>query len=92
MLCWVGDETHGRKIVAFMGTIDLIFATMMLTAVALQSTYLPGTLTGCSNYNGQEAVKKMFIYEAEENTQKNYSSRDICRSFMTEWITAIAIM
>lgn len=83
---------HARIVAAFAGTMDLIFATMMLTAVILQSTYLPGTLTRCNNYNGQEAVEKMFIYEAEKSTQEYYSSRDVCRSFMGEWILAIAMM
>jgi hypothetical protein len=70
---------------------------MMLTAVVLQSTYLPGTRAGCSNYNGQETVKKMFIHEAERvsnaaKSTKNYTSRDVCRSFMAQRDIAMATM
>lgn len=78
-----------------MGTLDLAVAMAMVISIGLQTTYLPTTLAGCSNYNGPEAVKRLFdnIVSQSGVTVTGAKSipypKDACRNFMSSWIIAI---
>ncbi|KAH7128562.1 hypothetical protein B0J11DRAFT_274340 [Dendryphion nanum] len=73
---------------AFLGTVDLLLALGLIAGIAMQSTFLPGTMAGCRSYHGPAAVQDMLKREAVARTAKQkplarpITSNNVCRDFV----------
>jgi hypothetical protein len=81
------------KAFLFVSCVDFLIGALLLLAVGLQSTYLPHTLSGCSNAAslgsaapGNTTNLFRFVGELDDDTPE-----DICQSYMTTWIMGIVL-
>jgi hypothetical protein len=77
----------------FVSFIDFLIGMLLLLAVGLQSTYLPHTLSGCSDafslgLGAPDNTTNLFRFVGQLDDD---TPDDVCQSYMTTWIMGIVL-